>query len=214
MTKKKLTPDHDDQPLVFEERDLPLGFGREELEKIYSWNLEDAIKATLEWNDSTGKRMPVSQWTSSRRLKSLSDKYAKKENKSLILEALYLCLFDDLPVPQWCMFGYLESWRTVQFKRETSWDDVFGKPHPKGTHKGDTRNDMFRVYRRVKEIKEESPKTPIGIELFERVGRELGIGGKTRTSDLYYRAKAWWDSLEKQHSDSINEMLKIQEDRE
>jgi hypothetical protein len=88
--------------------------------------------------------------------------------------------------------AYIAAYRDVWFRATTSWDDVFGKPHPKGTHSNDVRlwrNTAFKVARRIAEIKENEPGTPIDGLFYDRIGRELGIGGKTKVQELYKWAK-------------------------
>jgi hypothetical protein len=67
-----------------------------------------------------------------------------------------------------------------------SWDDVFGKPHPKGKHlhRIVLENRKFGVHQLVRRIHEQEG-VPIGDALFERVGRETGRGGKTVIAELY-----------------------------
>ena len=101
-------------------------------------------------------------------------------------------MLNDLPVPRWCAMGYLTAFRDVIQYRAKSWDDVFGKPHNKGVHleaKREHREKSFLVYYRIKDILGTEPETPIDGYLFERVGKNLGIGGKTKTETWYYEWK-------------------------
>jgi len=87
--------------------------------------------------------------------------------------------------------AFLSSYRQVRHYRAKSWDDVFGQPHPKGIHlktKRQEREKPHSVYRIIEQIKKEDPSTAIDGALFERVGKELGIGGKTLTENYYYKA--------------------------
>lgn len=43
----------------------------------------------------------------------------------------------------------------------------------------------------ILDIKQTTPDTPIDGYLFEKVGRKLGIGGKTLTEEYYYGAKKY-----------------------
>jgi hypothetical protein len=105
-------------------------------------------------------------------------------------------MLNDLPIPAWLTLAYLQAFRDIYQYRAKSWDDVFGKPHPKGTHLDAKRQEWEKsilVYHRVKEILRNEPGTPIDGYLFERVGREFGIGGKTLTEKYYY---SWKNELE------------------
>ena len=75
----------------------------------------------------------------------------------------------------------------IIYKAKTSWDDVFGKPHPKGTRANDEREKAFNAFLVWKRVREENAEGhPIDENLFTRIGRELGLGGKTKTAELYY----------------------------
>ena len=67
-----------------------------------------------------------------------------------------------------------------------SWDDAFGSPHPKGRHRNAVRLEKlkYKVHSRVRDIHKKEGVS-INNELFERVGKELGLGGKTTVSELY-----------------------------
>lgn len=125
-------------------------------------------------------------------LLELEQAYNDTGDGALILEAIYLCSLRDLPLPGWVQKAYLSAYRKVRQYEAGSWDEIFGKPHPKGTHleaKRERWEKQERVYFRVKEILRNEPKTPIDAALFERVGRELGIGSKTKTEQIYYEMK-------------------------
>jgi hypothetical protein len=167
---------------------------REDFKKFYTWTIEDAISAQEEWgkgDHNSHAKGPLFKWIAVHELKEMADKYEDTRDNNLILAAVYQCAMNDLPMPRWCVFKYIKSYRDVYFKAVTSWDDSFGRPHPKGTHANDIRKwkaDAFRVKERIEEIvkKEDAPIEP---ELFERVGKELGMGAHTTTSNLYYYAK-------------------------
>ena len=118
--------------------------------------------------------------------------YEKEKNPAFILRALFLCSFRSLPIPEWCEHAFVTSVRKVTRYKAKSWDDVFGKPHPKSTNLFAKRQRLEKaplVYDRIRKIKRESPETPIDGFLFEKVGREFGIGGKTTTEEFYKEGK-------------------------
>ena len=173
------------------------GQGREEMIQIYDWSLEDALKAEEEWECRYGPdvrgRGPLCRWIGARKLKDIYEMY-KAGNNQAILEALHICSFNSLPIPRWCEMAFLSSYRKVKFYRAKSWDDVFGCPHAKGTNlyaKGKERDFRRKVVKRIEEIRRNEPSTPIDGALFERVGLEFGIGGKTLTETYYYKEKKY-----------------------
>jgi hypothetical protein len=75
-------------------------------------------------------------------------------------------------------------WRRGKLK---SWDDIFGKPFPGKRRTGTvTWSRQPEVLQEVRRLQKQE-KLPIGPELFEKAGRNLGVGGKTTVSKLYYR---------------------------
>jgi hypothetical protein len=107
-------------------------------------------------------------------------------NKAALPEMIWHCVLYDQPVPPWARDAYVEVYSSVMSGGASSWDAVFGKPHPKGKHIDSIwrKNRKYEVYWRVMEIHERDGDA-IGDELFERVGRDLGIGGKTVVEELY-----------------------------
>jgi hypothetical protein len=175
---------------------LPVeGPGRADLALLYSWSFDEAWSAQEAWETKHDPeaygRGPLYRWLGADELKVLYG-YHKEGKMWAVLEAFYVCCLNSLPIPRWCEFAYLASYRKVREYRAKSWDDVFGKPHPKGTHlatKKQERENRWKVYRLVEQIKRDDPKTPIDGCLFERIGKQLGIGGKTLTEQYYYYEK-------------------------
>ncbi len=184
MPKKKIDILSDDLPYG----DTP---GRDELKALYIMAQDEAMAATMSWAEkSDGKRSPMERWVAAQELRVWRKQYQKGEKKA-ITEGLYLCALNDIPLPKWLAFSYLAAFRKVIFFKAKSWDDVFGRPHPKGTQllaKRDKREKMFSLYNRIHEIKQRSPDTPIDESLFEKVGKEFGLG-KSLTNEYYYEAK-------------------------
>lgn len=175
---------------------LPMeGPGRDDLRQLYAWTFDDAWKAQEDWSDRYGPnvvgRGPFHRWMGAQRLRSLFDEY-RSGSSAALMDALYECALNCLPLPRWCEDGFIEAYRKVRYFQAKSWDDVLGQPHPKGTHLPTKRQEWeksFAVYMRIREIKKLEPGTAIDGALFERVGREFGIGGKTLTEKMYYREK-------------------------
>lgn len=180
---------------------LPIeGPGREDLRRLYSWTFEDAQKAQEEWRNRFGPdvvgRGPLFRWLGVQELKELYEIH-KNGNRQALMEALFVCSLNSLPLPRWCEMTFLKAYRKVRQYRAKSWDEVFGQPHKKGTHlatKRQEREKSLLVYRRIKEIKENEPTTPIDEALFERVAKEFHFCGKTMIAEYYY---SWKNRLNK-----------------
>jgi len=171
------------------------GQGRDEMMQIYAWSFEDAWSAQEEWKTRYGPnirgRGPFWRWTGSKELKELYELY-RTGNNAAIIEALFVCSINSLPIPRWCEMAYLASYRKVRHYKAKNWDDVFGRPHPKWTQLGVRRQEREKsllVYHRIENIRKEDPSIPIDAALFERVGKEFAIGGKTLTEEYYYKWK-------------------------
>jgi hypothetical protein len=115
-------------------------------------------------------------------LEILSKKF-EDGDKSALLYAIYYCLLMQRPLPDGLRLAFLDAYESAARFEIRSWDDVFGRPVPKGTHlKTEKRKAELRslVLERVRELGE-----PIDRGLFDKIGEELGIPGST-IDDLYY----------------------------
>jgi hypothetical protein len=107
------------------------------------------------------------------------------------LEAIFICAMNGFAIPMWCAQAYIDAVREVRHFRAKSWDDVFGKPHPKGTQLKAKKSELYKspvVYNRVTEIKQRNPETPIDRSLFEKIGKEFGLSGSL-AERYYYEIK-------------------------
>jgi hypothetical protein len=106
-------------------------------------------------------------------------------NKSVLLNTIYLCLEMKRPLPEWARVAFLDAYEAAGRFEIRSWNEVFGQPVPKSTHlKTERRKEQLRwtIILRVEDLKAEKA---IDKNLFEQVGKELGISG-TVASDIYY----------------------------
>lgn len=106
-------------------------------------------------------------------------------DKSALLYAIYHCLLLERPLPEWLRLAFLHTYEAHARFEIRSWDQVFGQPVPKGTHlETEKRKAELRplIIERVGALKAEKP---IDKQLFEEIGRGLGISG-TAVSDIYY----------------------------
>jgi hypothetical protein len=118
-------------------------------------------------------------------LQILKEKF-ESGNKTGLLYAIYYCLLLRRPLPDWLRLAFLHTYEARARFEIRSWDDVFGRPVPKGTHlKTEKRNSELRflILERVEALKAEG--RPIDKGLFEEVGMGLRISGTT-ASDIYY----------------------------
>jgi hypothetical protein len=184
-----------------------MGNGHDELSELYKWSYADAVKAqdiyelqNPEPIDTNNPGIifnePFSRWQAAQELMELYDSH-KKGDKGAILKALHVCFIHRLQIPRWCETAYVNAYRKVNFFQAKTWQDVFGNPHKKGTHiatKKQEKEMSFRVYDRIGQIKKDDPSVPIDGWLFEKVGREFAIGGKTLTEEYYYKWKNFFDN--------------------
>jgi len=120
-------------------------------------------------------------------LNILKERFDGGENSAL-LYAIYHCLLLKRPLPEWLRLAFLHTYEAHARFEIRSWDEVFGRPVPKGAHlETEKRNAELRplIIERVKALK--GPKTPIDKNLFEEIGRKLKppLSG-TAVSDIYY----------------------------
>lgn len=112
-------------------------------------------------------------------------------NKVALMQAIHVCGIDRIPLPDWVASAYSRCFESVRMARAKSWDDVFGKPFPKGSnliaiHK--RRKHQWDLVNRIRLIRESEPGTALDAALFERVGKEFGLG-RSLAQDYYYEAK-------------------------
>jgi len=110
-------------------------------------------------------------------------------DKSALLDAIYYCCLMKRPLPEWLRLAFLGAYDSKTGYEIKSWDDAFGQPHPKSAHlKKEKRNFEIRhvIMQRVQELVSEKP---VDKELFEKIGKDLGIGGGTTVSEIYYEER-------------------------
>jgi hypothetical protein len=117
-------------------------------------------------------------------LESLEERFEGGEKRAL-LYAIRCCLHLRRPLPEWLRVAFLDAYDSATGFEIKSWDDAFGRPHPKGMHlEIEKRNLELRplIIQRVEALRAEKP---IDKALFEQIGEELNLGGTT-VSDIYY----------------------------
>lgn len=94
-------------------------------------------------------------------------------------------------MPEWAADAYVRGFEACRHGSAKSWDDVFGRPHAKGTSlKALMRRHKYQwpLVNRIREIRAADPTRALDGSLFEEVGKEFDLG-KTLASDYYYDAK-------------------------
>src|SRR5437763_6458009 len=111
-------------------------------------------------------------------------------NKTALFRVLMQCAFFRRPMPEWASHVFVVMHRAAVAGEIRSWDDVFGRPwqqeQPRAQQRGvRTQSRKYQVWIRVRDLHEGEGKPPIDNALFERVGRQLGIGNKSTVAALY-----------------------------
>jgi len=108
-----------------------------------------------------------------------------------LLQTIHVCGREGLPLPMWIVKDLLNRLQKLTTFETASWEDAFGRVLPNRARLAKSKRDHElrpRVHSRVMEIRQEEPRAAIDIFLFERVGREFGIG-KTLCEELFYEAE-------------------------
>ena len=115
----------------------------------------------------------------------------KQGNKWALMQVIWVCAQKKIPLPEWATKEYILAYETAQSGKARSWDDLFDRPYPKGTHLNAVykkHKTLWPLFWYVRKFLEENPNTPIDDCLFETVGQKFNIG-KTLASEYYYEAR-------------------------
>src|SRR5688572_20847980 len=88
--------------------------------------------------------------------------------KRAVMDALFICLSSRKSVPRWVGDAFEKAFWTVTSAGARSWDDVFGKPWPKGARLKDARTRIeyrYQIWHYCRSL--HANGMPIGAELFE-----------------------------------------------
>src|SRR5262249_12243065 len=118
------------------------------------------------------------------------------------------CGFFELLIPKWAAKELTNAYRFARSDQMGSWDELFGKPngksHPFKPGRRTPLSEKLRRERIASYVGDEVLKArhqgrAIDNELFDEIGRELGVGGRTEVKRLYKMAKEeaepFWDAL-------------------
>jgi len=161
------------------------------------------------WNDPS---TPLFQWCALQRIEIHRENFQNGNKYSLML-AIRICANHGLILPDWVSKAYITAFDGVHTFRNKSWGEVFGAPNKKGTHVRAERKKRelpWAVFSEVRSICDsERPRPPIGVSLFERVGKKFNIC-KTDAAEYYYSVLEQHPSLNPIHDSSTNNIIKCE----
>src|SRR5262249_38288467 len=116
---------------------------------------------------------------------SAENAFHRGGDKTWLLFEIWRCSRDGREIPKWAIDALDQAYRAALAGDLSSWDEVFGKPFPKGTQPRRRRALIrkWEVWAMVHDLAEEG--NAIDDSLFERVGKKLAIGGRTKVKELY-----------------------------
>lgn len=157
--------------------DHPLNVARDETRRIL----------VLEPSRIADPTLPIYRYQAGLDFVTLGERFSKGDRGALF-SAIRVASVHGLPLPAWAAEAFVRGYNQVLNCRIDSWDEAFGKPFRKGAHLSalrKKRESRMAVLLAVQEAIENDET--ICSELFERVGRPLGLG-KTLTEEFYYEA--------------------------
>jgi hypothetical protein len=109
-------------------------------------------------------------------------------DKVALLWMMRHCHYMHWPVPEWALQALTDALDRIEAGAARSWNEVFGEPRPRGTHAWTAQLDhrKYAIYVSVRAIVEREGKR-IDTALFERVGRETGLGSASTIRERYYQ---------------------------
>lgn len=147
----------------------------------------------LERQKQYEKKNPRSTWGSgpafaealNERLEVLRRLHEDADQHAILL-AVRECAAGRLPMPDWLAVAFCDAYAQVRNREARSWDDVFGKPVPKGMKIAD-----WRMRQRLMTVEAEvNNMMALGQAqtLEEAFGRlvDRGFGSRTTVTDAYY----------------------------
>jgi hypothetical protein len=107
-------------------------------------------------------------------------------DSTVLLRYMYACFTEGFAVPPWVQENFRVAMDKFHSREIKSWDEVFGRPLPKGKQLATERRKLRlsgpiyeRVYRR------RMAGEPVTKALFDEVGKEVGVSG-TVAAEIYY----------------------------
>lgn len=157
------------------------------------WTPDEAIAADDDAQKSDPhyefRHGPLCQWQALHDLDGLESSFDSGDRAALFA-AIRLCASRELPLPPWAAAAFIAGYDEVLNCRADSWDDVFGRPWPRGFHLNEARHrrqKKFQIFLRIRDIRESDPTRSLDEQFFEEIGKEFAVG-KTLCKKLYYLA--------------------------
>lgn len=110
-------------------------------------------------------------------------------DRAALLDAIRLCADHRVVMPDWVVQAFNLGHDKVRHFRTKSWDDAFGRPHPKGVHLAAQRKKRVKsraVWFAVRAMHHEGAS--IDESTFAKVGRMFNLG-TTLVAEYYYVEK-------------------------
>lgn len=103
-----------------------------------------------------------------------------------LMRAIYTCALAGIPLPKWAGDRFRASFEGLDRMDVVTLDEAFGAPYLfKGIRQKKREKQLrYRVHQTVRETRTRK-RLSLGDQLFEEVGRKLGIG-KSECNRLYY----------------------------
>ena|SRR6185503_12736455 len=118
-----------------------------------------------------------------------------KDNDDLLYD-LSLCLERSIPVPPQDAATFIDLVRRGYRGEFRSWDDAFGKPRMNPKKREKFEQKMIETRKVMEEV--EKRKGSLNEGAFEAIGRDTGVGGKTKVKELLAEHRFWaekWNRL-------------------
>jgi len=119
--------------------------------------------------DPTG---PFYVWLARLELQCFEERFRHGDDSAL-MESVACCARSGLPLPRWLAAEVVERQARVKYLHVSSWDEVFGKPFPKGKTRESAkrlRYEQARVFLLAQRLRDERGMK-LDAELFETIGR-------------------------------------------
>jgi len=158
--------------------------------------LDEAVRLDEECGDDkalSDPTRPLYQWHAASQVEQRRVLIDKGDGFA-VLACIRLCVTHGLVAPKWLAVAFNSRFDPVLDCRVASWDDPksFGRPYPKGTHLSalrKARQNRHAVWVAVYEEVQRNSDVAIDKELFDRIGKPLGLGA-TLTEELFREAIA------------------------
>lgn len=146
-----------------------------------TWTAEQALEADERFRNEApagsflDRETPFFVWEAMQRLDQKRAEYDAGDRMAL-MAALRICANFDLVMPEWVATNYIRAYDETLNCRSNSWDDVFGRPYPKGKHlaaRWKRRNNRFTVLKRFNEMRAEGRAADD--QLYAEIGTEFGL---------------------------------------